>query len=624
MLLRVYCCIITKKVVSLHDFCNYVSMRTKDLIAKRERRARQSAKKQSYHPSAKQLPETAVQEAYTLPSSFGAEVLKELKALPLSISDEEILRRRDMREVLTFTIDPEDAKDFDDALSYEVLQDDHGEVRYRIGIHIADVTHYVQEGSAVDEEAYQRGTSIYLVDRVIPMLPEQLSNELCSLRPNEDKLCMSVIVDMDKQAKVLRHKICRTVIRSDYRLTYEEALGQLTVDNGQLTVDNGQLTVDNGQLTVDNGQLTVDNGELVGALQAMNELAKQLRKKRFEHGAINFETPEVRFRLNEHGEPIEIVFHQSTAANHLIEEFMLLANRIVAKEAGGNGQLTVDNGQLTVDNGQLTVDNGQLTVDNGQLTVDNGQLTVDKKGRGKAFVYRVHDVPDPEKLVKLGNFIRQFGFHLRTSSKRSVQNKHINSLLDSCQGTNSQSLIETLAIRTMAKAVYSTSNIGHYGLGFTHYTHFTSPIRRYPDMMVHRLLAKYILHSKQPCRHQQELLEEACVHCSDTEQMAQMAERNSIKEMQARWMSQHIGEEFEGVISGVTEFGLFVQLKDTLTEGLVPIRTIEPHDYMQYDEDNYCLVAARSGITYTLSDTVRVRVVRADVEKKQIDFVLVE
>lgn len=537
-------------------------MRTKDLIAKRERRERKQTRAQRNNINKKVVVETTAKEDVLLPTSFNEGVLKELKKLPTFIPNEEIMRRRDMRDVLTFTIDPNDAKDFDDALSFKVLDSGH----YQIGIHIADVTHYVQEGSAIDEEAYQRGTSIYLVDRVIPMLPEKLCNELCSLRPNEDKLCMSVVVEMDQQAKVIRHKVCRTVINSTYRLTYEQAQEMLDSNNN------------------------TTNPLLLEALQILNNLAKLLRAKRFEHGAINFESPEVRFLLNEEGEPTEIIFHHSTDANHLIEEFMLLANRIVAAEIGKR-----------------------------KSDKENDELE-----KAKPFVYRVHDVPDPEKLVKLGNFIRQFGFHLRTSSKRSVQNKHINSLLDSCQGTNSQNLIETLAIRSMAKAVYSTSNIGHYGLAFPYYTHFTSPIRRYPDMMVHRLLSRYLLQSKAPCRHEKEVLEEACVHCSDTEQMAQMAERESIKEMQARWMSKHIGEEFEGVISGVTEFGLFVQLSETLTEGLVPIRTIEPHDYMQYDEENYCLIAARSGNTYTLSDSVRVRVVRADVEKKQIDFLLVE
>ena len=537
----------------------------KDLIAKRKRREAQRARAERYAREQQVQTENLTTEDYQLPAEFSEQVIREIKHLPTTITNEEILRRRDMRDILTFTIDPDDAKDFDDALSFQVLETGN----YQIGIHIADVTHYVAEGSAVDEEAYQRGTSVYLVDRVIPMLPERLCNELCSLRPNEDKLCMSVIVEMNDQAQVLRHKICRTVIHSDSRLTYQQAQVMLEEARGERAPHDMSVVGDPAEARGE---------ELQEALLVLDKLAKELRRKRFEHGAINFETPDVQFRLDEAGNPTEILFRTLTDANHLIEEFMLLANRIVAKEVGGGE---------------------------------------------RPFVYRVHDVPDPDKMVKLGNFIRQFGFHLRTSAKRSVQNKHINTLLASCQGTNSQTLIETLAIRSMAKAVYSTSNIGHYGLAFTHYTHFTSPIRRYPDMMVHRLVARYLLQSKATCRHDKEVLEEACVHCSDTEQMAQMAERNSIKEMQARWMSSRIGEEFDGVISGVTEFGLFVQLSDTLTEGLVPIRTIEPHDYMQYDEENYCLIAARSGNTYTLSDNVRVRVARVDVERKKIDFELV-
>ena len=537
----------------------------KDLIAKRKRREAQRARAERYAREQQVQTENLTTEDYQLPAEFSEQVIREIKHLPTTITNEEILRRRDMRDILTFTIDPDDAKDFDDALSFQVLETGN----YQIGIHIADVTHYVAEGSAVDEEAYQRGTSVYLVDRVIPMLPERLCNELCSLRPNEDKLCMSVIVEMNDQAQVLRHKICRTVIHSDSRLTYQQAQVMLEEARGERAPHDMSVVGDPAEAR---------GKDLQEALLMLDKLAKELRRKRFEHGAINFETPDVQFRLDEAGNPTEILFRTLTDANHLIEEFMLLANRIVAKEVGGGE---------------------------------------------RPFVYRVHDVPDPDKMVKLGNFIRQFGFHLRTSAKRSVQNKHINALLASCQGTNSQTLIETLAIRSMAKAVYSTSNIGHYGLAFTHYTHFTSPIRRYPDMMVHRLVARYLLQSKATCRHDKEVLEEACVHCSDTEQMAQMAERNSIKEMQARWMSSRIGEEFDGVISGVTEFGLFVQLSDTLTEGLVPIRTIEPHDYMQYDEENYCLIAARSGNTYTLSDNVRVRVARVDVERKKIDFELV-
>ena len=530
-------------------------MRTKDLIAKRLRREKATQRKNRNQQESKRVPTSEVRELeYTIPSGFSEEVIAEAQQLPTgTIPPSEVLRRRDMRDVLTFTIDPDEAKDFDDALSLQIL--DTG--NYQIGIHIADVTHYVHEQTYLDDEAYHRGTSIYLVDRVIPMLPERLSNELCSLRPHEDKLCMSVIVEMDPNAKVLRHKICRTVICSDHRLTYRQAQDILDAHA---------------------------TDALSEALQIINQLALILRSNRFRQGAINFETPEVHFRLDEHNEPTEIFFHKSLDSNHLIEEFMLLANRIVAAEIGR------------------------------------------RKGEKepRPFVYRVHDNPDPDKIGKLSQFIKRFGLHLKLSGNSKTTHKHINTLLDECQGRPCQTLVETLTIRSMAKAIYSSDNIGHYGLAFPYYTHFTSPIRRYPDMMVHRLVAKYLLQSKALCRSDKEELEQACTHCTDCEMAAQMAERDSIKQMHARWMSNHLGEEFDAIISGVTEFGLFVQLNDTLTEGLVPIRTIQPHDYMQFDEENYCLIAARSGKTYTLSDPIRVRCTKVDIERKLIDFVLVE
>lgn len=539
-------------------------MRTKDLIAKRLRREKASQRKNRNQQESKRVPTSEVRELeYTIPSGFPEDVQAEAQRLPIaSIPTQELLRRRDMRDVLTFTIDPDEAKDFDDALSFQIL--DTG--NYQIGIHIADVTHYVHEQTALDEEAYRRGTSIYLVDKVIPMLPERLSNELCSLRPNEDKLCMSVIVEMDPNAKVLRHKICRTVICSDRRLTYRQAQDML---DGELIADQ----------------------PLLEALQVLHRLAQVLRAERFRRGAINFETPEVHFRLDENNEPTEIFFHKSLDTNHLIEEFMLLANRIVAAEIGKR---------------------------------KSGLPTPDSDKPARPFVYRVHDNPDPEKIGKLSQFIKRFGLNLKISSNSKTTHKHINALLDDCQGRPCQTLVETLTIRSMAKAVYSSDNIGHYGLAFPYYTHFTSPIRRYPDMMVHRLVAKYLLQSKALCRSDKEELEQACQHCSDCEMAAQMAERDSIKEMHAKWISNHLGEEFDAVISGVTEFGLFVQLTDTLTEGLVPIRTIQPHDYMQFDEENYCLIAAGSGQTYTLSDPVRVRCTKVDIDRKLIDFVLVE
>lgn len=439
------------------------------------------------------------------------------------ISQQEILRRRDMRDVLTFTIDPDDAKDFDDALSFLALEDG----RYQVGVHIADVTYYVHPGSDIDNEAYRRGTSVYLVDRVQPMLPEELCNDLCSLRQDEDKLCMSVIFTMNTDGEVEKYKICRTVICSNKRLTYGQA---------QTLLDNAD-----------------DLSDLATALKQLNHFAQLLRGRRMQAGALDIEQDEVRFRLDEHGHPVEIWFEHPMEANHLIEEFMLLANRTVAKHVGD-----------------------------------------------KPFVYRVHDKPDEEKLTALHKFERRM--------KKETQNAVTTEVLD------------MLTVRAMAKAVYSTKNIGHYGLAFSHYTHFTSPIRRYPDMMVHRLLDKYVLSGKEASL-PPEQLEEACEHCSEMEQQAQQAERDSIKLFQTMWIHDHLGEEFDGHISGVTDFGLFVRLDATRTEGLIHISDVVKDDYMLYDEKNYRLIGERSGKTFTLGDPIRIRVSRADINKVQIDFV---
>ena len=451
------------------------------------------------------------------------------------VAEQEILRRRDMRDILTFTIDPADAKDFDDAISFEKEPTpdpslEGGEI-YRIGIHIADVSFYVRPGTPVDDEAYKRGTSTYLVDRVIPMLPEELCNDLCSLRPGEDKLCMSVIFTMDADARVLKYKICRTVIRSDARLNYDEVQEMLQGVGIPVYRDT----------------------EIPKVLKIIDALAQKLRAERMANGALAIEQDEMRFRLNEQGHPTDIYFESPNEAHHLVEEFMLLANRTVAKAVGS----------------------------------------------GRPFVYRVHDLPDNEKLDDLKKFKKRMGSKIP------------------------QQTIDLLTIRAQAKAVYSTYNIGHYGLAFSHYTHFTSPIRRYPDLMVHRLVEKYILTGK-PCSLTRAELEEKCEHCSACEQEAAQAERDSIKLFQAIWMADHIGEVLPGHITGVTDFGLFVQLDDSRCEGLVHISKVGfPGETWQYDEKNYRLICAENGITHTLGDAVRVKVVKTDVNRSQIDFDLV-
>lgn len=432
----------------------------------------------------------------------------------------EIVRRRDMRDVYTFTIDPADAKDFDDALSFAVNDDD----TYQIGVHIADVSFYVRPGTKTDEDAYKRGTSVYLVDRVLPMLPEELCNDKCSLRPNEDKLCMSVIFTMDSHARVLKYKVCRTVICSNARLNYDEAQQII------LTSEADAMQV--------------------LAITTLNSLAQILRAERIANGALTIEQDEMRFRLDANGHPTDIYFEQPNEAHHLIEEFMLLANRTIATAVGS----------------------------------------------GRPFVYRVHDLPNGEKLDEIKAFKRKMGTRV------------------------TQQTIDLLTIRAQAKAVYSTYNIGHYGLAFSHYTHFTSPIRRYPDLMVHRLVEKYILTGKKISLTREEL-EDKCEHCSACEQEASQAERESVKLFQAIWMNDHIGEVLTGHISGVTDFGLFVQLDESRCEGLIHISKIGfPGETWMYDEKNYRLVCAENKISYTLGDKVTVKVVQVDVNRSLIDF----
>ena len=488
----------------------------------------------------------AILAEFGLPYKFPKAVESYVASLPEEISEEEIKKRRDMRQILTFTIDPHDAKDFDDALSFEKVGDD----RWQIGVHIADVSHYVEEGSLLNDEAYQRATSVYLVDRVVPMLPEKLSNKVCSLRPHEEKLCFSAVFTMNSKAQVLEEWFGRTIIYSDHRFTYEQA---------QEVIEKKE-------------------GKFADSILFMNGLAKIMRAKRIEQGAITFDRVEVKFRLDEANNPTGIYFKQAKDANKLIEEYMLLANRKVASYIGRKNDGTPSK---------------------------------------KPFVYRVHDVPDPEKISVFSSFVKQFGHTMNMQSSKEIANS-MNRVLAKVSGKREENMVELLAIRTMSKAKYTVENIGHYGLGFDYYSHFTSPIRRWPDIMVHRLLQRYLDGEKVE---QKEFIEEQCKHSSAMEKLSTDAERASIKYMQVKYLVGKEGQEFIGLISGVTEFGMFVELQDSLCEGLVAMRDLKD-DHYELNKASFSLVGKHHGKKYQLGDQVRIRVRNVDLVKKQIDFEL--
>ena len=509
----------------------------------------------------------AILAKYGLPYKYPRQVEEAANRISDEITEQDIREREDFRDVTTFTIDPKDAKDFDDALSVRKI----GDRLWEVGVHIADVSHYVTEGSIIDKEAQKRATSVYLVDRTIPMLPERLCNYICSLRPDEDKLCYSVIFKMDEQANIKDWHLAHTIIRSNRRFAYEEA---------QAILEQNGVVDGSGEPAPPATKKHPYQGEFAEELIMLDRMAKCLRAERFKNGAVKFESEELHFDVDEKGKPVKCYFKRSKDANKLIEEFMLLANRTVAESVG----------------------------------------RVKKGTKAKTLPYRIHDQPDPTKLENLREFIVKFGYRLKTAGTKGAISRSLNSLMEECEGTNEQKLIQTVALRAMMKAKYSVHNIGHYGLAFDYYTHFTSPIRRYPDTMVHRLLTRYQQGGRSANK---DHYEELCEHSSDMEQLAQSAERDSIKYKMVEFMGDKIGEEYDAHISGIQSYGIYCEIDENHCEGMVPMHDLDD-DYYEFDEKNYCLVGRRRHHKYQLGDPIRIKVARANVEKRQLDFTIAD